>query len=167
MTIGDGTTIYVQLQIDVYGGCVELLSKEVTEADALQMFAKASSDPRLIKEDVATLLATETEGDVLLLGYSTPGLRGPHGTVAFAREHAIDAAEKYFGFSPDEVRAALHPGNVAALIDERERGMARLQDDYPELAEFYDAFVEAMDDIRENPPDEFKREMALTRGPLH
>jgi hypothetical protein len=53
------------------------------------------------------------------------------------------------------------------LIDERERGMARLQDEYPELAEFYEAFVEAMDDIKENPPDEMKREMALTRGPLH
>jgi hypothetical protein len=100
MTIDDDTIIYVNLQIDVYGGCVELLSKEVTEADALRMFAEASSDPRQMKEDVATLLATETQGDVLLLGYSAPGLRGPNGTVAFAREHAIDAAEKYFGFSP-------------------------------------------------------------------
>lgn len=45
--------------------------------------------------------------------------------------------------------------------------MARLQDEYPELAEFYKAFVEAMDDINENPPDAMKREMALTRGPLH
>ena len=167
MTIDDNTFIYVNLQIDVYGGCVELLSKEVTEADALRMFAEASSDPRQMKEDVATLLATETQGDVLLLGYSAPGLRGPHGTVAFAREHAIDAAEKYFGFSPVEVRAALQPANVTALIDERERGMARLQDEYPELAEFYEAFVEAVDDIKENPPDEMKREMALTRGPLH
>lgn len=167
MTIDENTTIYVQLQIDVYGACVELLSMDVPEATALHMFANASSDPRLLKEDVATLLATESQGDVLLLGYSTPGLRGPHGTVAFATEHAIDAAEKYFGFSPDEVRAALQPANVEALIDERKRGMAQLQDDCPELAEFYAAFVAAIDDIRDNPPAEFKREIALTRGPLH
>jgi hypothetical protein len=167
MTIGEETTIYVQLQIDVYGGCIELMSRDVPEAEARRMFSKVVADPRSVKEDIAALLATETRGDTLLLGYSAPGLRGRHGTVEFALEHAIDAAEKYFGFPADELRAALQPANVSALIDERERGMATLQDEFPELAELYKAFVDAVDDLRVDPPHEVTRDIALTRGALH
>ncbi|WP_244808694.1 hypothetical protein [Caballeronia zhejiangensis] len=50
------------------GGRVEIYSREVSKADALRMFASASSDMRSFEEDLTYWVATEIIGDVLYAG---------------------------------------------------------------------------------------------------
>ncbi len=54
------------------GGRVEIYSREVSKADALRMFASASSDTRAFEEDLTEWVATEIIGDVLYAGYFCP-----------------------------------------------------------------------------------------------
>lgn len=133
MSDDDGALVWVDA---VAGGSrVEIYSREVSKADALRMFASASSDTRAFEEDLTDWVATEIIGEVLYAGYFCSKTKGldEEKEVSFALVHACDAINKHFGIEAGVLERALRPENVTGLAAARDAEIASLVRDLPEL----------------------------------
>lgn len=114
MSDGDRALLWVDAQAG--GGRVEIYSREVSTADALRMFASASSDSRAFE-------AEEQQ-------------------VSFALVHACDASSKHFGADAGVLERALRPENLAQLAATLDAEIATLVHDLPELTKDAEAVRE-------------------------
>ncbi|MDR5755252.1 MULTISPECIES: hypothetical protein [unclassified Caballeronia] len=144
------------------GGRVEIYSREVSKADALRMFASASTETRAFKEDLIDWAATEIVGDVLYAGYFCPKSKGldEEKQVWFALVHACDAISKHFGIDAGLLERALRPENLAELAAARDAEIASLVHELPELTKDAEAVREKHASVQAALADELAKAIA-------
>jgi len=151
------------------GGRVEIYSREVSKADALRMFASASSDTRAFEEDLTDWVATEIIGDVLYAGYFCPRSKGcdEEKQVSFALVHACDAISKHFSIAAEVLERALRPENLAQLAAVRDAEIASLIHDLPELTKDAAAVREMHASVQAALADELAKAIAAGKITSH
>jgi hypothetical protein len=151
------------------GGRVEIYSREVPKADALRMFASASSDTRAFEEDLTDWVATEIIGDVLYAGYFCPKSKGldEEKQVSFALVHACEAISKHFGIDVGVLERALRPENLAVLAAARDAEIASLVHDLPELTKDAEAVREKHASVQAALADELSKAIAAKKITSH
>lgn len=151
------------------GGRVEIYSREVPKADALRMFASASSDTRAFEEDLTDWVATEIIGDVLYAGYFCSQTKGwdEEKQVSFALVHACDAIGKHFGIDAGVLERALRPENLAELAAARDAEIASLVHDLPELTKDAEAVREKHASAQAALADELAKAIAAGKITSH
>jgi len=151
------------------GGRVEIYSREVTKADALRMFASASSDTRAFEEDLTDWVATEIIGDVLYAGYFCPKGKGldEEKQVSFALVHACEAISRHFCIDEGILERALRPENLAELAAARDAEIASLLQDLPELTKDAEAVREKHASVQAALADELAKAIAAGKIKSH
>lgn len=151
------------------GGRVEIYSREVSKADALRMFASASSDTRAFEEDLTDWVATEIIGDVLYAGYFCPmsNALDEEKQVSFALVHACDAISKHFGIDAGVLERALRPENLAGLAAARDAEIASLVHAVPELLKDAEAVREKHASVQAALADELAKAIAAGKITSH
>lgn len=151
------------------GGRVEIYSREVPKADALRMFASASSDARAFEEDLTDWVASETVGDVLYAGYFCCRTKGwdEEKQVSFALVHACGAISNHFGIDAGILERALRPENLAELAAVRDAEIASLVHDVPELMKDAEAVREKHASVQAALADELAKVIAAGKITSH
>ncbi|MDR5776434.1 MULTISPECIES: hypothetical protein [unclassified Caballeronia] len=151
------------------GGRVEIYSREVSKADALRMFASASSDTRAFEEDLTDWVATEIIGDLLYAGYFCPTSKrlDEEKQVSFALVHACDAIGKHFGIDAGVLERALRPENLAELAAARDAEIASLIHDLPEFMKDAEAVREKHVSVRAAVAEELATSIAAGKITSH
>ncbi|MFM0139239.1 hypothetical protein [Caballeronia grimmiae] len=151
------------------GGRVEIYSREVSKAEALRMFASASSDTRAFEEDLTDWVATEIIGDVLYAGYFCPQGKGldEEKQVSFALVHACDAISKHFRIDAGVLERALRPENLAELAAARDAEIASLVHDLPELTKDAEAVREKHASVQAALAEELAKAIAAGKITSH
>ncbi|MEZ2354669.1 hypothetical protein [Caballeronia sp. RCC_10] len=151
------------------GGRVEIYSREVSKADALRMFASASSDTRAFEEDLTDWVATEVIGDVLYAGYFCPKSKGldEEKRVSFALVHACEAISKHFGIDAGILEHAMRPENLAELAAARDAEIASLVHAVPELMNDAEAVREKHASVQAALADELANAIAAGKITSH
>jgi hypothetical protein len=151
------------------GGRVEIYSREVSKADALRIFASASSDTRAFEEDLTDWVATEIIGDVLYAGYFCPNSKGldEEKQVSFALVHACEAISKHFGIDAGILEHAMRPENLAELAAARDAEIASLVHAVPELMKDAEAVREKHASVQAALGDELAKAIAAGKITSH
>ena len=167
MSSDSSALIWVDAQAG--GGRVEIYSREVSKADALRMFASASSDMRAFEEDLTDWVATEIVGDVLYAGYFYPKSEGldEEKQVSFALVNACEAISKHFGIDAGILEHALRPENLAELAAARDAEIASLVHDLPELTKDAETVREKHASVQAALADELAKAIAAGKIRSH
>ncbi|MDR5733904.1 hypothetical protein QCE47_16380 [Caballeronia sp. LZ025] len=163
------STALIWVDAQAGGGRVEIYSREVSKADALRMFASASSDTRAFEEDLTDWVATEIIGDVLYAGYFCPKSKGldEEKQVSFALVHACEAISKHFRIDAGVLERALRPENLAELAAVRDAEIASLVNDLPELMSDAEVLREKHASVQAALADELSKAIAARKIPSH